>query len=95
MNIRMNDLVVVLHDVWLSIVAQHLTFRVSTFMIPEGLSFGLMFEVSLGRNNLSMDYLILTLLDAHRLFIMGKALFKLLFCLFTRLDTLHSYDGFI
>lgn len=64
-------------------------------MIPEGLSFGLMFEVSLGRNNLSMDYLILTLLDAHRLFIMGKALSKLLFCLFTRLDTLHSYDGFI
>lgn len=41
-------------------------------MIPEGLSFSLMFEV-LGRNNLSMDYLILTLLEAHRLFIMGKA----------------------
>lgn len=88
----MNHLVV-LHDVWLSTVAQHLTFRV--FMILEGLSSGFMFELLLGRNNLSMDYLILTPLDIHRLFIMGKALFKLLFLLFTRLDMLHSYDGFI
>lgn len=62
MNMWMNDLAVVLHDVWLSVVAQHLTFRVSAFMIPEGLSFGFMFELLLGRNNLSMDYLIITLL---------------------------------
>lgn len=89
----MNDLLVVLHDVWLSIVAQHLTFGVSAFMIPVGLGF--MFELLLGRNYLSMDYLILTLLGTHRLFIMGKALFKLLLCLFTRLDMLHSCDGFI
>lgn len=91
----MNDLVVVLHDVWLSILAQHLTFRVSAFMIPESLSFGFIFELLLERNNLSMDYLILTLLGTHRLFIMGKALFKLLLCLFARLDMLHSCDGFI
>lgn len=51
LNIRMNDLVVVLHDVWLSIVAQHLTFRVSA----EGLSFVFMFELSLRRSSLSMD----------------------------------------
>lgn len=91
----MNALVVVLHDVWLSIVAQHLTFGVFAFMIPQGLSFVFMFELLLGRSNLSMDCLILTLLDTHRLFIMGKALFKLPFCLFTRLDMLHGYDGFI
>lgn len=51
---RMNDLVVVLQDVWLSIVAQHLTFRVSAFVIPKSLSFDFMFELLLERKYLSM-----------------------------------------
>lgn len=56
-------------------------FRISAFMILKGLSS--MPEISLGRSNLNMGYLILT----------DKVLFKLLFYLFPRLDTLPTCES--